>query len=233
MSALRQPVALNALREPISIKSLRELQVEKQLSRDLLKLSIPELEKVLEGLPKGAITEIFGPPSSGKSTLLHGALAAAVRAGEFCTLIDANDAFDPVSAEASGVDLTRLLWVRCGGSLENAIRAADMLVHGGGWGLIALDLGDLTPAALSRLPISYWYRFRLAVQNTPTVMLVLEREPFVRSCAALAIEMTQARPKWTGTHPRFQLLDSGNLEVAPKKPVGKGGRFEAKPRISA
>lgn len=214
-------------------KSLRDLQVEKQLTLDLLDLPIPELKQVIGGIPKGAITEVFGVASSGKTTFLHAVLAASVQAGECCTVIDVHGTFDPVAASATGVDLRRLLWVRCRGKLEHALQATDMLVHGGGWGVVALDIADVAPAMLQRLPVSYWHRFRLAVENTPTSLLVIERESFVRSCAALAIEMTAAKPVWTGTHPSFKVLEAGDLHVSPKKPVRQPGRFLARNLLSA
>lgn len=222
-----------ALALPSLHKTLRDLQAEKHLSHDVLELCAPEIKGIVEGLPKGAITEVFGPPSSGKTTFLHAALAAAVQAGEYCTLIDVTGSFDPVSADASGVDLRRLLWVRCCGRLENALQATDMLVHGGGWGLLVLDLGDVAPAQVRKLPLSYWHRFRLAIQNTPAALLVIEKEPFVRSCASLAIEMKAAKPVWSGSHPTFRVLDAGEVEAAPRKPIAPAGRFRARTLLSA
>ena len=65
------------------------------------------------GLPRGALTEIFGPDSSGRTSLLLSLLAQMTAREEACALVDSTDAFDPLSAEAAGVDLRRLLWVRC------------------------------------------------------------------------------------------------------------------------
>src|SRR5512142_2782397 len=68
------------------------------------------------GLPRGALSEICGPASSGRTSLLLAALAARTAAGEACALVDVSDSFDPVSAQAAGVDLRRVLWVRCWGT---------------------------------------------------------------------------------------------------------------------
>ncbi|HYZ86508.1 MAG TPA: hypothetical protein VE621_18985 [Bryobacteraceae bacterium] len=214
-------------------KTLRELQQDQQLSLDFLEVSAPEVKPLLQGIPKGAITEIFGASSSGKSTLMHTLLASAVQAGEFCTLVDASDRFDPGVAEDAGVDLKRLLWVRCKGKLEHAIQATDMLLHGGGWGMVVLDLGDIAPAMVRKLPLSYWYRFRRAVENTSTSFVVVEREPFVRACASLAIEMRQSEPVWRGTHPDFRVLEAAAVQVSPKKPARAGGKFLASTRLTA
>ena len=78
---------------------------------------IPELDQLLEGgLPLGAITEIVGTPSSGRLTCANAAVAQVIRGGHVCAWVDVSDTFDPESAAANGIDLARLLWVRCGGA---------------------------------------------------------------------------------------------------------------------
>ena len=74
---------------------------------------IGEIDSECGGLPRGAITEIVGAASSGRTTLLYSILAEAMARGEACALVDASDAFDPVSAAAAGVDFQQLLWIRC------------------------------------------------------------------------------------------------------------------------
>ncbi len=77
---------------------------------------IPAIDTLLEGgLPVGAITELVGSMSSGRTTLAQAALATVTAAGKAVAWIDASDALDPQSAAAAGVDLSRQLWVRCGG----------------------------------------------------------------------------------------------------------------------
>ena len=61
-----------------------------------------------------------------------------------CALVDGRDTFDPYSAQAAGVELKQLLWVRCR-NIDQAFRATDLLIQGGGFGLIALDLSDIPP----------------------------------------------------------------------------------------
>ena len=81
---------------------------------------IPELDALLEGgLPVGAITEIIGSPSSGRLTCASAVVAQVMQAGHVCAWVDVSDSFDPESAAANGVDLARLLWIRCGGSLAD------------------------------------------------------------------------------------------------------------------
>src|SRR5215831_16106390 len=101
----------------------------------------PDQEPLPSGIPgvqfpRGAITEVHGPPSSGRTSLLHSALAQATAREEYCALIDVDDAFDPISAAAAGVAFDRLLWVRCGGDAERALKVADLIVHGAGFGMV-------------------------------------------------------------------------------------------------
>src|SRR5712664_350053 len=93
-------------------------------------------------LRQGAVTEIVGPLCSGRTSLLVACLGEVGRAGGAAALIDADDAFDPASAARAGVDLDRVLWVRCGGRRDAALRAADLLVRCPGFALVALDVGE-------------------------------------------------------------------------------------------
>ena len=74
---------------------------------------IAALNTLTGGLPRGCLTEIVGPDSSGRTSVLLATLAAATQRGEICALVDATDSFHPHSAAVAGVDLSRLLWVRC------------------------------------------------------------------------------------------------------------------------
>jgi hypothetical protein len=177
---------------------------------------IAAIDALTGGLPRGCLTEIFGPASSGRTTLLLAALAAATRRGEFCAIVDASDALDPQSAEAAGIDLDRLLWVRCQENsslgknspqmhgektaqsrdrnsaehrLEQLLHAADLLLESGGFGLIVFDLCDLPVQTARRIPMTTWFRFRRAVEHTPTVLLAIERQSTAGSCSSLLIKL--------------------------------------------
>jgi hypothetical protein len=246
---------------------------------EMVTSGIPALDALTGGLPRGCLTEICGPASSGRTTVLLAALAAATRRGEYCAVIDANDALDPESLAAAGVDLDRLLWVRCGddirqnspmglagppkemqsakdmksagapplsrtmrqepvlslskgggfdflsqgplsldfrqseeGSrprcegnalseksprpsehrLEQVLRATDLLLESGGFGLIILDLADLPPQAARRIPLTTWFRFRRAVEHKPTILLAIEQQPIAGSCSSLLLQLGTA-----------------------------------------
>ncbi len=181
----------------------------------MLPTGIVPLDALAGGLPRGALSEVVGPASSGRTSIMLAALAAATARDEACALVDAGDAFDPRTASAAGVDLKRLLWVRCGQNLprrhrgtektvtnssvspclrggcfcrlEQALKSADLLLQSGGFGMVAIDLADVPPEVARRVPLTSWFRFRRAVEHTPTVLLVIEQEAFARNCAALVI----------------------------------------------
>ena len=178
---------------------------------------IAEMDALTGGLPRGCLTEICGPASSGRTTLLLSALAAATRRGECCAIVDAGNALDPQSVAEAGVELGRLLWVRCGEEsperqpmlkggpngakknfakaesaeqpLEQLLRVTDLLLESGGFGLVALDLGDVPPQTARRISLTTWFRFRRAVEHTPTVLLAVERLSTAGSCSSLLIKL--------------------------------------------
>ena len=149
------------------------------------------------GLPRGAITEIFGPASSGRTSFLLLTLAAATNDEEVCALVDMNNTLDPESAARANVNFDRLLWIRCDNNLEHAFKATDLLLQGGGFGIVMLDLGDLSAKAARRIISSWWFRFRRVVQNSPTALLVITQDLSVRSCAALSLEMKTDAVAWS------------------------------------
>src|SRR5215472_16290935 len=80
---------------------------------------ISEVDSAIGGLPRGALTEIVGEASSGRTSLLLSILSEATGRQETCALVDAEDAFDPHSAAAAGVLLDRLIWVRSAHNAEH------------------------------------------------------------------------------------------------------------------
>ena len=173
---------------------------------------IPQVDEITGGVPRGGLTEIFGQASSGRTSLLLALLAQMTAREELCALVDASDAFDPHSAAAAGVDLERVLWVRCEkvsrfkchvsrhpretrnvkretfSRVEQALRAADLLLQAGGFGLVVMDLGDIPPAIARRVPLASWFRFRRAVENTATALVVVEQAASAKSCASLVLK---------------------------------------------
>jgi recombination protein RecA len=175
-------------------------------SPDYVPSGVPELDAATGGLPRGCLTEIFGPPSSGRTSLLLSILAQATDREEVCALIDAEDAFDPTSASAAGIRLDHLLWVRSANNAEHALKAADLLIHDGGFGLVVLDLGDIPPATAHRISLTSWFRLRRAVENTPTVLVSVARQSNAKTCATLQLECARERATWSGALHSSRLL---------------------------
>ena len=171
-------------------------KIQQKPALETLSTGIREVDALTGGLPRGAVTEIFGPASSGRTSMMFSMLAYATRHEEICAVVDINDVFAPTAATAAGIDFDRLLWIRCGGSLENAFKATDLLLHAGGFGLVILDMGDVAAKDARRIITSWWYRFRRTVENRPTSILVLSEEACTRSCAALTLELS-GTPEWS------------------------------------
>lgn len=88
---------------------------------EMLSSGIAELDAISGGIPCGCLTVLWGGASSGKTSALLATLARNTQDQGTCVLIDASDSFDPKSAHAAGVNLGRLLWVRCGGKRSSAV----------------------------------------------------------------------------------------------------------------
>lgn len=99
------------------------------------------------GVPRGRVTEIYGPESSGKTTLALHVVAEAQKAGGICAFIDAEHALDPVYAAAIGVDIDNLL-ISQPDTGEQALDIADQLIRSGAIDVIVVDsVAALTPRA--------------------------------------------------------------------------------------
>jgi recombination protein RecA len=324
---------------------------------ELMPTGILQLDSLIHGFQRGGLTEIYGPVSSGRTTIAISFMAEMTHQQEVCAIVDVFDSLDPASLAAAGIDLNRVLWVRCGkpqsgdsmplaakakskldqsqhssssltthqplllssrhprkeahglsyavanlmggvsrnfrehapltkdGSnreqtsidrlpprrgdtvlakssgvsgekqsqsdrfsarltrlttatektgtpardladnptpwtrLEQALKATDLLLHNGGFGAVVLDLGDVPPANARRIPLASWFRFRRAVENTPTAFILLTREPCAQTCASMELRCERCSERWgsaTGSsNAEFEILtlDGLNLEV--------------------
>jgi recombination protein RecA len=167
---------------------------------EVVPTGIPEIDSSVGGLPRGALTEICGPPCSGRTSLLLSALASRTAEGEVCALVDARDSFDPQTASAAGVALQQLLWVRCR-NIDQALRATDLLIQGGGFGLVAVDLSDVPSKIVRYVPLNAWFRFRRAVEDTPTILVLLEQEAHAKTCASLVLRLDARPARWSEAAP--------------------------------
>src|SRR3984893_15096423 len=190
LAALRSKIELDLRGRVLSPFNYRDRNVF-----EIVSTGIPEIDAAVGGLPRGAMTEICGPPCSGRTSLLLSALAARTADGETCALVDARDSFDPHLASTAGVALQQLLWVRCQNA-DQALRATDLLIQGGGFGLVAVDLSDIAPKIVRYVPLNAWFRFRRAVEDTPTILMVLEQEANAKTCASLVLRLKPRPAEW-------------------------------------
>jgi hypothetical protein len=180
---------------------------------------VPALDAALGGgLRRGHLSEIIGPRSTGRTTLLCQILAAAAARGEIAALVDTHDRFDPVSAAAAGLDLSRLLWIRDRGDAPRALKAMDLVLRAGGFGTVVLDLADVRSLALRQFPLTTWMRLTRVIEGSQTIALLLASEHLARSPggATIALGSPDAASviRWTGTGHRARLLRG--LDVRPR-----------------
>jgi hypothetical protein len=186
--------------------------------RETASAGIAAVDALLEGgLPVGAISEVVGQQSSGRTSLALSFLAHRTQEGQVAAWVDAGDAFDPESAAANGVNLRQLLWVRCRTAsagakskpwtrldqairarLDQAIRATDLLLQAGGFAAIVLDMGDTPPEHARRIPLATWFRFRQAADRARCCLVVLGEQAYAQSSAALVVECVPRQAKTVG-----------------------------------
>jgi recombination protein RecA len=292
---------------------------QNRVAVELQPSGVTELDAVLGGgFPRGSLVELCGPASSGRTSLAFSLLAQATERQEACAFVDVADSLDPLSLAAAGVELPRLLWIRCGETadrepelktasyfggmgkeikktssrdaetkkpmqihswrhprelmrgvekaipslvgkqtmtaesaqihivarcageqverdrepprrgirpqrslpllrestprpsvqsggrslkpwkrLEQALKTTDLLLHGGGWGVVVLDLGEISWVDAHRIELSTWFRFRRAIENTPTILLLLGEESCAKSCASLVLRCQRRADHWS------------------------------------
>jgi hypothetical protein len=138
------------------------------------------------GLPRGALTEVVGRPSSGRTTVTCALLRAVTASGALAACVDLPDAFDPVCAARAGIDLARVLWIRPH-STRDALQAAEHVLAAEGFGLVVVDLDN--GGASRSVPASTWIRLTRAAARTRTAIVALGRENVAGTFAMLRIEL--------------------------------------------
>jgi recA bacterial DNA recombination protein len=200
---------LSAMPKLAGVTSASRLEVRP--APQMVSSGVREIDALSGGLPRGYLTEICGPASSGRTSVLLAALAAATRRQEVCALVDISDAFNPHSAAAAGVNFEKMLWVRCGRlqkqsspqrhrntekiekierPVEQGLRVVDLLLQSGGFGLVIIDLGDTPLKMARRIPLASWFRFQRAVEHTATVLFVVSQVPCAQTCASLLLKVS-------------------------------------------
>jgi hypothetical protein len=198
-------------------------QLHEKRPAEVISTGIPQIDSfILGGLPRGAISEVFGPASSGRTSFMLSALAHATRHEEVCVLVDTNNSFDPKSATQAEINCERLLWIRCANNLEHAFKATDLLLQGGGFGLVLLDLGEVPANSAKSIISSWWYRFRRTLEPTPTALVVIAEESCVRSCASLALELRGETCLWSSSSEGLSIVRDGFTTSHPRSSFSSG-----------
>jgi hypothetical protein len=196
-------------------------------------LGTDALDRALSGgLPRGQVSEVVGPASSGRTSIAWAALASATQRGESVVLIDTFDRFDPPTAHACGIELSRVLWVRGQAiskttgavdpawlpgvravsgpgtfmerTIDRAIKALNLVVQSGVCTVVVIDLIDVPVHALRRLPASTWFRIERAIEGSDTAVVILAAAPIARSAGGRSIHLGGEAPRvvWKGDHDR-------------------------------
>lgn len=214
-------MSASLLRAQIEARMPSAFALYKRPERRTIPTGIPAIDEMTGGVPMHALTEICG---SGKTSVLVSLFARASQE-HYCALVDARDSFDPITAEAAGVDLSRLLWVRCGKSqqklkpLEQAFKAADMLLQSSGFGLIVVDLSDIAEKFIRNVPLSSWFRFSRAVENQPTALVFVEKQPHATSCAGMVLQLASGTARFSGNLLTNVPLQADVIRTREKKGV--------------
>lgn len=170
------------------------------------------------GLRRGHLSEIVGPRSSGRMSVLCAALAAATARGEVVALIDTHDRFDPASAAAAGVDLSRLLWIRERGDAARALKAANLVLQAGGFGIVAFDLIDVPALTVRQFPYTTWMRIARVIEGSQTAAVLLGADRIARSPGGVTVALDggadPVRGAWAGRSDRARFL--GGLDLHPR-----------------
>ena len=171
------------------------------------------------GVPRGRISEVLGPLTSGKTSLLLVLLAAATRRGEVVACVDLADALHPGSVAAAGADLQRVLWVRPP-SITDGLRCTELLLQAGGFAVVAFDLGATLPRPFrSRV----WPRLLHAAEQSHSALVVLAPQRVAGSCAVLSLGLRLRVPLWQrGAWPLFDGFETTALVERNK--LGVPGR---------
>jgi recombination protein RecA len=188
-----------------------------QETADVAATGVEAVDKALGGgLRRGHLSEIVGPRSSGRTSVLCSVLAAATSRGEVVALVDSCDRFDPSSAADAGVDLSRLLWIREAGDAARALKAMNLVLQAGGFGVVGFDLADVTPMAIRQFPYTTWMRIARVIEGSQSVAMLVGADRIARSPGGVTIALdagpAAARGTWQGAADRARFLRGVDIQ---------------------
>ncbi len=202
------------------VVKLKDFADLKQLENSLTGLG--SFDSLTGGLIKGGVSEIFGREGSGKRSLIISLLAHLTGQNLICAIVDTSNSFDPVSAEKNGVNLNKILWIKCDDDPKQAIIATDYLIQSSFFGAIWLDLSLCDREFLERMPNSYWFRFKVGLKETPASLIVTLKESKLRSAAHQSIRVTKIEQKWSGKY-NFKVPSESVVKLELLRPTLNDG----------
>lgn len=218
-------VNLSTLEALLQSKKLGNSLVSPQTltGEHVVSTGVSDLDTALGGgVARGHLSEIVGPRSSGRTSVLIAMLAAATSRGETVALIDAFDAFDPVFSQAAGIHLPRLLWIRgrqissrmVPYRIDQVLKAAMLVMQAGCFGVVAVDLTEAPVSAIRRLPFTTWLRLSRAIEAKETVGIVAGPVKMGRSASGRSVVLeTRYSAKWSGRTLRSRIFQGIDIDV--------------------
>jgi len=162
-------------------------------------------EQLGGGFPRGQISEVVGARSTGRASVGLQMIAAATARHEIVALVDVLDMLDVASADAAGVDLGRVLWIRglvvpnpglCfttnQRALDRAIKAVTLVLQAGNFGLVVFDAAEAPPHSLQRLPFTTWRRLQRIIEGSQTACVLVGDTPIARSAGGITVRLSRA-----------------------------------------
>jgi len=189
--------------------------LDKARRTDCIPTTLESFDALLGGgLQRGKVIEVVARRATGRFSVAMSALAAATTIGEAAALVDLGDHFDPQLAEANGVDLRRLLWIRPQ-TLKQAVTAAEMITATG-FQLVVLDTG-LHPIRGRRVPDAVWVRLARAAEAHGTAMLISSPYALTGTASEAVIKGGSTCAKWLGRGKGPRLLAGINTNFTLEK----------------
>lgn len=182
---------------------------------DIIPTTLSAVDTLLGGgLQRGRLVELVSRWAAGRFSIVLSALAAATSMGEAAALIDLGDHFDPQLAEANGVDLRRLLWVRPR-TVKDAVMSAEMITATG-FQMVIVDAG-LHPLRGRRAPDAAWVRLARTAEAHGTAMLVSAPYPLTGTACEAVVKGAFSKPRWIGRGQSPRLLQAIDLHLTLEK----------------
>jgi len=156
----------------------------------------------------GGVTELVGPRSSGRTAVAYAVAAAVTATGALAACVDLPDALDAGHAQAAGIRLANVLWVRPPDE-RVALRVAEQILGAGGFRLVLIDLGEAPSPRVAGMP-AVWMRLGRAAVRSGAIVVTVGGRRSAGACAALSLEISRRQVSFSGEGgpcPLFEGID--------------------------